>query len=158
MENPNMAILPPRHLAQKLFLFYSSLYYSVKVYKKSRTMFLIFYLKYCGVFIDIQSKSWRIIEEAPMLFEEGPASIIMVNAYLGFSYGKKPIIQELTLFLFTPSCAVPVLAATFTYGTFTKMEVPTSTLCLIPSCTTSKYSFFKSILEIFVSVFISPKI
>ncbi|KKP84981.1 MAG: hypothetical protein UR86_C0015G0001 [Parcubacteria group bacterium GW2011_GWD2_35_7] len=45
------------------------------------------------------------MEEAPTLFEEGPASIIMLNAYCGFSYGKKPIIQELTLFLFTQNIA-----------------------------------------------------
>src|SRR3989344_5556738 len=111
MGSPDMVISPPKHPMQKLFLLYSSSYYSVKAYKKSRTIFLICYWKYSGVFRGIQSKSWRIIEDAPILFEEGPASIIIVNAYLGFSYGKKPTIQELTLFFARPSWAVPVFAA-----------------------------------------------
>ena len=43
-----------------------------------------------------------------------PASIIIAKAYLGFSYGKKPMTQEFTLFFATPIWAVPVLAATCT--------------------------------------------
>ena len=44
-----------------------------------------YYSKYSGVFKDIQSNKLRIIEEAPITPEDGPDSIRIVKAYLGFS-------------------------------------------------------------------------
>ncbi len=58
-----------------------SLLYFIKSFNAN----IHFIPKYSLALIDIQSRSSRITEEAPTLLVFGPASIITVKAYLGFS-------------------------------------------------------------------------
>ena len=55
-----------------------------------------YYSKYDGAFKAIQSKSWRMMEVAPMLLDDGPLSMMTAQAYLGLSKGKNPTDQECT--------------------------------------------------------------
>src|SRR3989338_9503981 len=77
----------------------------------------------------------------------GPRSSTTAKEYCGLSYGKNPTNHELSYWLRVPVCAVPVFAATFTYGRLIALASALVTLCRIPSRTTASASALTDTVE-----------